>query len=382
VPLAEPHWATLKKEEYLQDVLDAVDDAQQEAELKALHERAEELCDSTNACAERRKEPGHRNRTALHFIPDDRQACLQAKTEWRSKQAAAAEPVKTLRADLLPDGRLLTPEQVEAFFDSPAPRFLSWRMFQRYGVPFIHHVSRCAGNDEYWELSLHTAHQLALYVEPPGEVVQVRRNKDREDQVEYVMLPSGQGTIRQCLIWPGSVLDDLRRFDAWFVRRFDCQEGMGLWFLLTGELCVKPSVVASWQVTRVRHRAGPCTHARIYLDYDASLSGEDVAQCHLRVQAHIFGHEARPMRAAKKTFNVFRFVVAQMSDDGQHPPWSELLRKWNDEHPDQQYEATNRLHEDLPAQMKRDYENACRSILAPDLRVPDEQIEELDARHW
>jgi hypothetical protein len=42
------------------------------------------------------------------------------------------------------------------------------------------------------ELPLHTARQLSIYIEPPNVVVHVRRNHNREDQGDYVLLPTSQ----------------------------------------------------------------------------------------------------------------------------------------------------------------------------------------------
>lgn len=381
VPVSADDWATLK-EEYLSDILGAIDGALQDEELDAMLARAKEMHRSRSDRAGERKGSRRRDRSTMYFIPEDQHARITAEEEWLGKQAALAQPVKHLRALLLPEGQLLTPEQVDAFFASPAPRFIPWRLFRRYRIPLINHVSRYAGDDGYWELSLRSARQLAFHVEPPNEVVHVKRRDDLEDQVEHIFLPTSSRTIRECLIWPGSMFDDLRKLDGWFVRHFPCQEGMGLWFLLTGDLKIKPPLAASWQATRVRHAGGSHTSARIYLEVDARLSSEDVRQAYLRAQVHVLGHEARSIRADSKTFNVFRFAVAHMSDDGQLPPWPDLVRQWNEEHPKQRYEAVNRLHEDLAAQMKRDYGNACKSILEPDLLVPDEKIEKLDGRTW
>ena len=38
-----------------------------------------------------------------------------------------------------------------------------------------------------------------------------------------------------------------------------------------------------------------------------------------------------------KTLRVFHFVVDQADRDGNFPPWSQLLRRWNDAHPEEEF---------------------------------------------
>lgn len=272
----------------------------------------------------------------------------EASSAYLAHCAAATKAVRAFRRDILA-GRRLTPEQAHTFLSSPAVVALPRRFFEEHGIPFVDHRSdvREAGAQPDW--------QQQLYVDPPGVTIITPPLHGYEP----LHVPESQEWYTARV---GSLLDDLRRLDKWLVERYHCWEGAGLWFVLTGVPFFVPPLRLEYHRTRVRHplTCGYYSHmyARITLDIDPWVPASEVSRVYSAVQRHALrGKEPRSARGDARPLAVLRLALAHTDEAGRRRQWSELMRLWNDAHPDRPYTRSEL--------MSRDFGRALKLIVMP-----------------
>jgi hypothetical protein len=197
-------------------------------------------------------------------------------------------------------------------------------------------------------------HRVTVKVDPPGTTMRVRyargerpltdgdpvdvRHCGFKDTKRETMQTPDEALLRYrdrdkvrevANIWPGSVLDELRRRSSRLARMYGWEEEDMVWLVLTGET---PRLGAL--ALKVRKTAGNLT--TITLTAASWVSAETIEKNYQNVQRQVLvkGNYALSLRSIA----VLRFVEKNIRERGKRPPWRELLDHWNRERPEWRYQ--------------------------------------------
>jgi len=289
----------------------------------------------------------------------------QALAEYHAKFASAQRKVRDFRDDIL-KGRLLTPEEADAFVTSVAICFASSFGFRRYGVPFIGHKATLVKEETVSEQG-EFYQQISCYIEPSSESmkqpVTVRFPVEERKWLDWV---NKDGSFQQIMYCEDSLLDDLANLGESLAQEFGCVQQVAILFVLTGlPLVVQPISVGA----TVEDSYGVYRYHRgtITLKIEPWVSADSVLRTYRQLQQQLFGHPNHPIRS-ERLLELFRFVTHEMQivrnsekywdHEVVRPTWQELLDRWNQAHP------SNIQYPHL-SNFVRDYHRVKLSILLP-----------------
>jgi len=165
--------------------------------------------------------------------------------------------------------------------------------------------------------------------------------------------------FREREVWPGSVLDELRRLSEYLARSYHWDPAWATWFVLTGH---RPPIKILDAST---HRAGGGDFTDAYVEFRLLpwVSSKTLLELYKQIQDGLFGGDNQPIRA--RNLELFRFVEKQRRSDGTLPKWRAMLKQWNASRPEdwdttspkQKWEYTNERI------MHRDYKRVREHLL-------------------
>jgi hypothetical protein len=277
----------------------------------------------------------------------------RAHAEVLARLASKEKEVIEFRRDFL-RGKLLTTEQAHKFLESPATLYfgLDYFDFEAWEIPLIEHKAELVEYDEGWGKP-EIDHRVSVRADPPGTV-------KRAQYAPHWVPAIGDGTIRKVCIysdrertqakhpnehpltyrdregfkatiypWPFSVLDELRWRCNRLARLYSWEEEDMVWVFLTGKAPSLPALKLRVKYTQ----SGP----RITLTAVPWISAEAVKRNIEKTQKHIL--IKNPRELPSRSLAVLRFVEKVIRTEGERPPWSELLSRWNRDHPQWSYKS-------------------------------------------
>jgi hypothetical protein len=275
----------------------------------------------------------------------------RAHAEVLARLASKEKEVIEFRRDLL-GGELLTTEQAHNFLESPATRYFGLDFFEAWEIPLIEHKAEIVEYDEGWGKP-EIDHHVSVRVDPPGNVT-------RAQYAPHWVPPIGDGTIQKVCSysdrehtkakhpnehpltyrdregfkatvypWPFSVLDEMRWRCNRLARLYSWEEEDMAWLFLTGEAPRLPAIKL-----RVKYnQSGP----RITLTAVPWISAEVVKRNFEKTQKLVL--LKNPRELPSRSLAVLRFVEKVIRTEGEHPPWSDILSRWNRDHPQWSYRS-------------------------------------------
>jgi hypothetical protein len=385
------HWELLEYRGHVKDALDigskaAIEDLVEAA--RALREYAE-LMEGVAPSKERMK-ARHKRRSREHRAPevdDDeaRYAVERAATlgEYLSLRASLHPDVRRFRDKVL-EGKLLTPQEAQAFIESPANSRFSPDYLKEKGVPLVRHSARFLehGTRPEGDNSERFVEFESIHIDPPGDtfVAQLPVSVAFDDLAK-VRLPADTQQIAggepysrmvpideyaYVSVYPGSVLDYLGwlglRLSEHFCSAWD--EAQAAWFVLTGENSLPRSMAGHYDSAT----GEDLTYGTITLTVEPWAPANAVARFYQHLQQDVLGQRSRA--PSLRNLAVFRFVTSELKDslvnageleDIEHlPPWPEFKRRWN---------AMNRSKPSWTykhlSKFQRDYYRGGRAIVEP-----------------
>jgi hypothetical protein len=273
-------------------------------------------------------------------------------------------------------GETLVSEQAHALIESPAARYFPAHLFWRLKIPVSGHRAEIVGQYEV-QGGPDIDHRVTVKVHPPGTTQRARYSRHKRaasdgDEIDVgycvykdlasdvVKAPSEtplcyrdrKGFTVKAPIWPGSLLDDLRRVCAKWARMYRWKEEDMLWTLLTGE---PPRLSAL--TLNVSSSQGGMT---VTLSMAPWVPPEKVEDSYRKAQQHILPKRSYPTRA--RSLAVLRFVEDAIRKEGKLPPWPKLWRQWNERHPQWAYGSYREL--------RQNYHRSVARIVDAPLRIP------------
>lgn len=264
-----------------------------------------------------------------------------------AKHTADYPEVKDFRGLFL-GGEHLTPEQAQAFLDSPANATLEISWFKEHGVAFVGHEAKIMSSEQMHGPS--GAYELLqLSVSPPGVLCEVRRGSNLEEYRDvYTSMRHGAARAfrnRDTSYYrAGSPLDTLRFVILRVITRSDVRlsPSQATWLVLTGE---PPELFT------LECRSG---NATITLRAVPWLSSKSVERAFRAEQTKLLSKGRR--RPLEKNSELLRFVTARIDFMGRRPEGRLLVAEWNRMHPQWAYINNTR-------QFWRDYNLALGNAL-------------------
>jgi hypothetical protein len=257
-------------------------------------------------------------------------------------------------------GSVLTPDQAYSFLESPAARYFVTDLFLGLRIPAAEHRAEIVGRyEQVSDAPNDIDHRVTVKVDPPGTTRSVRYARPespvtdenqtdarhrvpKDSQAARMKSPNEvllryrdrDGVREVAHIWPGSVLDELRRRSSMQANIYGWKEEDMVWFFITGE---PPRL--STLTMNVRFTAGNLT--TITMSAAPWVSAETIKKNYQKVQSQVLvkGNHALSLRSIA----VLRFVERNIRERGELPRWRELLDHWNREHPDWKYQDYRNL---------------------------------------
>jgi hypothetical protein len=238
-----------------------------------------------------------------------------------SEDARGNKEVANFRRDLF-GSSLLSSEQAYALLESPAARYFHIAWFAKLEIPVVGHTSEIVGHYDPGTHREEVDHRVTIRVDPPGITQTVRyahpdapalgeakealraslTYTDDDSLVEpYERLPyrDREGFKATVYVWPGSLLDHVRRFNAKWAKLYGWKEEDMLWVLLTGE-------APQLNVLNLSVRYSLGNQAIITLTAAPWVSAEVVKKNYQKVQQQILIKDNQAIRL--RSIRVLRFV--------------------------------------------------------------------------
>lgn len=152
--------------------------------------------------------------------------------------------------------------------------------------------------------------------------------------------------------WPFSVLDELRRRCNRLARLYSWEEEDMVWVFLTGEAPSLPALKMRVKYTQ--------SSPRITLTAVPWISAEAVKRNFEKTQKHIL--VKNPRELPWRSLAVLRFVEKIIRTEGERPPWSDILSRWNLDHPQWSYNSWRGF--------AQTYRRTLGSVAHPPVRFP------------
>jgi hypothetical protein len=303
----------------------------------------------------------------------------RAFAEIVAREANEDQEVLNFRRDYL-GGNVLTSDQAYSLLKSPAARYFVTDLFLSLRIPAAEHSAEIVGRYEQVSDSPNDIdHRVTVMVDTPGTTTKVRYARAEspvtdEDQTgarhrvpqdsrgarmkspnEVLLCYRARDGVREVAhVWPGSVLDELRRRSSMLARRHGWKDEDAVWFFLTGEAPkLNPLTV------NVRFTAGnPPTTTLTAAPW---VSAETIKKNYQKVQGQVLvkGNHALSLRSIA----VLRFVEKDIRERSKRLPWRELLDRWNQEHPDWRYKDYRGL--------RQTYYRTLNAIVHAPVRLPE-----------
>jgi hypothetical protein len=253
----------------------------------------------------------------------------RVRSEYLAVQAGRDPDVERFRREIL-GGRTLTTDEAYSLLTSEPAAFLSQAAFAEHGIPILGHQARRlragAGGalvERVWHIEWTDGScEAACSCEP---VRQVGPGHIRREPLSF---PTPQGGKHLVVVYPGAVLDELREIGEDLARRYGWPIARATWFVLTRE--------APW-VAPIRSDIDQSYHGdhiscRIVVSSEPWVRANTQNRFFRDAQQAVLGKENRSL--ARRSLELFRFVILEHALTGNWPGWREVMRRWNKRHRD------------------------------------------------
>ena len=283
------------------------------------------------------------------------------------------------------NGEVLTPDEAYAFIESSAAPYFPPEAFRAWGIPTRSHKIELLAESYSDPLTAGIDYNVTLHVTPPGVTKTVRYapsntppphgrkvnwqynrmsesfasggSHERVVPLQILAYRGPDGLRKRADVWPGSLLDKLRRCSLRLAARlpksYEWTDEDMVWLVLTGGV-PKPRTLTM----RVHFGGGG---ARIAMAIPPWISAETVEKNYRNAQRRILiksNHALSLRRLA-----VLRFVEAATRIDGKRPPFPQLLAQWNEQHPAWRYKDYRGL--------AQAYREALKQVVHSPFRIPN-----------
>ena len=306
----------------------------------------------------------------------ERQAALE---EYLAMCAACDVDVYRFRQNVL-EGELLSQGQARELLGSPAAAFMETRLFKEGKIPIVGHTAEVESYERDLVPPGVEQYTATLSNHPPGITRTVwiptwpGTSNAEKHRLVVLDFPRQEGKIASREVWSNSLLGELTSVGAKLSERYRWQPAQAVWFVLTGEIPAVPSLTVT--------RSFPTSmyHSDMLITIEATpwVSPRTVKRAFRKAQIKAVGVGGR--RSGEEKLKLLRFVIERieplgseelgMLDDGEKPPgapkglWGlelvaqypwyrrmpngkEIVREWNETHPEWSYgDNTSRFWRD------------------------------------
>lgn len=251
-------------------------------------------------------------------------------------------------------GRVLSSDEAYALLASPAARYFPAGFLEAYGVPVIGHMAEIVRYD-FDPFSDETNHLAVVRADPPGITMKSQYAPPKpeltlpDDGTPYGRVSAYKGLegdevkpptswplayrardgYKETIYpWPRSVLYELRQGSHDLAMLFGWEEEDMVWLLLTGQApYLNPLRV------RVSYARGKTP--TIKMEAAAWMPTEVVEANFKNIQRQLL--PAGPDKTPARSLEVCTFVERHIQDAPEKAVWPYLCKKWNAEHPTDQF---------------------------------------------
>jgi hypothetical protein len=314
----------------------------------------------------------------LAAVPADAFLSALEREKWRLisdalARRAAQDPIVGLFRKNVFEDRRLTPEEAEAFFVSPAIRFLHRRHFPAHRIPYASHRAELRGWEADWipapsweqvysnptfvydtldvNREWYYRCRAVVWVEPPGVELDAEFLANDPAEVRHVpYLPERFGFEtgkpdpfpQMPKMFPQSVADQLLLLAEHIRGQVPWEVWEAAWFVVTGE---RP-LLQPLRVSTLTPVAELARRGEVALRAEPGVSGESVLRAYRQMQRELLGYE--PRRLKERTLKLFEFVFQQREPSAPvKPTWKAMMDAWNRIHPEWSYRDVRVFHRDV-----------------------------------
>jgi hypothetical protein len=294
--------------------------------------------------------------TLQRLLKDPERDRSELLTEHFATIASEHTAVTSFRRDVLAGGTL-TDDEAEAFVASPAYRYLSRADLEAVRMPLVGVKSW-----ERWK-------KLRADTLPDGRVITGRDVKlecawgrKKWNDVRYVPILGDLSAATRSLQWepgkrsqepihilPGCLLDDLKKAANALTWLLWWPEAKAARYVLTGEFPVSPAI----DITTTQRQERGLTQGRIVLTIAPWVSAKSVEAVYAYFQRQMVGGRTRSI--GSRSLERFRFVEREMRRG--KPTWSALHARWKLKKPTRAKASYSNF--------QKDYARTRRALLQP-----------------
>lgn len=339
-------WTKLIDSEHVRAALEDEDGPQ---ELLREAKKLEEVIVRGRAVDRRRgrpKEPRLRD-----FLSPAELARSEAFSLYLGSRADLDEDVSDYRREIL--GGLLPKESALRFLNSPATRILPRGEFEKTMVPYVDHEATVEHSPTH-SSNGYTHHSARIQIKWAGSEASASRrlslHVDGYTQV-WKELPYSQSSIGvpefRVVVWPRSVLDELRNLSFSISDRYPWIPSAATWFVLTG----KPPLVQPITWTQTTKMGWPepwdsdsqPTYQRETVTFTVEpwVSSQTIARFYRGLQKVHRGTDTR--KQSERVLDLFVFVNDLKRKRGEGMTWDRILSAWNKRNPSRRYGSYSSL---------------------------------------
>jgi hypothetical protein len=295
----------------------------------------------------------------LRLLANREEQRRDAVSEYWAKHASRLPEVKSFRQEVLAD-RLLSSDEAQDFLISPgALMFSAEDLASRRIDPARHRATVTEEQAQYLG-----PYRAVVVVESPHAELEFKRSstptnvwdgeRPRGDDQLFVRVEGR--TVVEAQPWYGSAVHALAQASAAVdSAKYPWRKGDAGWFILTGEVPKVPAIGYSFDWTM----GSRGTRVVIDMQVEPWISVDRVADLYKRLQNETLGGRNRPI--SDRRISLFRFATNATNDNGEVPPWRELMIEWNNQFPKWTYDNVRNF--------SRDYWAGARGLIFPKYRL-------------
>jgi len=307
-----------------------------EEEPEELVETAIDRLEIARALAKRAPKSDQSEDASVETILSDHERNRTATTAAYLAAQAAKEPeVRRFREEVLLS-ELPSAEPARELLDSFAAAAFSLAWFKSWGVPVIGHRADVRVENER-RIGDVVHRNTVIRVDPPGVTIPLGWRYDVRSGPEGLFrrtleyLTEGGDTVL-VRVTMGSVLDKLRETSEVLASRLGWRAAEAARFVLTDKAPVLHPII-----THIDWRDGT-----IILEAKHWVLARTVEAVYNEAQQRLLNN-ASNRQVGDSTLAVVRFVLEHTDEEGNHPSWEELRKRWNRAHPEHTFENRSGL---------------------------------------
>jgi hypothetical protein len=224
----------------------------------------------------------------------------------------------------------------EGCTSSEPTAFLSHARFVEEGIPVVGHTHPLHARDvngyaeRTWRIEWTEGSRVIS-----ARSQWIRQISPQNSTIEWLHYRASGGREIQTVVYPGSLLDELRGIGQELARCYSWEQIEAMWFVLTGIIPLVCPI--NWRFEAALREEYDSTY--IVLSCAPWVSAKTVQRLYRQAQQEVLGKENRPL--SERSLEPFRFAVLEHALEGDWPGWRRLRDRWNQKHaefPEWQFE--------------------------------------------